>query len=750
MNFLLGITTLFMGVSGYAIEETYITNEEFQEFQYMNLTADPCEDFYEYTCGNFKNIHPIQEGDSLIDQFTLLEEKLTRRVFEMLSSDEQDCDPKAVLKAKGALKACMSDTYTNAIGIVDPEGEVVRRYGGFPILGDEHMANFYSEHNSSMWNDIADIAAEFGINVFFTASLYFDIQNATRNLLRISTDAMEIPVQFRPDYDQSYERAIEEGFKNLESSPNRLSNIEEKSIPAMEVLLRNISLKLNRIFGNCVSDEEIFVKVANISNFLKGIYYGGYIPDGTEVAPVTNDSWASVVTLKQLNEWTEEQFGDTIQLDWVEYVQRLLKYTYVDVDENFPIAATTNLSTVLYGIINWVRINDVEIVKSAALLRAFTYTAADSDSETRGYFDEYMRAIQKPTYDRWEYCSRKIMDASGTLALSLAVAYDYWSKYMEDNLLDRAATMIDNLQASFKEIIEETSWMDDESKAAAQVKAANIISLLGYPEFIQDKRMLNRFFENLEISTWDHFSNAKTLRSFQSAYTLNMISLRKRMAWEKSVFDVNAYYNRPNNRIIFPLAMLHPIFFQGSTSLLDYSRIGMIISHEIVHGFDYQGFLYNEDGVIQPWWSNDTINNFKNQSQCFVEQYSKYVIPEINGTLSGSGSLNENVADSGGLRNAFKTFQKLLPSLSGKYVMSSAEQFSPEQFFFVGYGTMWCSAESDAYLVSLQQSCIASSNCHARASMRVNGVLSNMDDFAKAFQCPTGSPMNPEEKCKLW
>ncbi|XP_066251492.1 endothelin-converting enzyme 1-like [Euwallacea similis] len=750
MNLLLAITTLLMGVSGYSIGETYISNEEFQEFQYMNLTADPCEDFYEYTCGNFKNVHPIKEGDSLIDQFTLLEEKLTRRVFEMLNSDDQDCDPVAVLKAKGALKACVSDMYTNAIGIVDPEGEVVRRYGGFPILGDEHMANFYSGRKSSIWNDIADIAAEFGISVFFTASLYFDIQNATRNLLRISTDAMEIPVQFRPAYDRSYDKAIEEGFKNLESSSNRLSNAKEKSIPAMEVLLRNLSLKLNRIFGNRVNDEEIFVKVANISNFLKGIYYGGYIPEGTEIDPLTNDSLTSVVTLKHLNEWTEKYFGDSIQLDWVEYIQRLLKYTYVDVDENFEILATTNLSTVLYGVINWIRINDMDIVKSAALLRAFTYTAADSDSETRNYFDEYMKTIQKPTYDRWEYCSRKIMDASGSLALSLAVADDYRLEYMGDNLLDSAATMIDNLQASFEKIIDEASWMDDTSKASAQVKAANIISLLGYPKFIQDKHMLNRFYENLQISTWDHFSNAKVLRSFQSAYTLNMISLRKKTAWEKSPFDVNAYYNRANNRIIFPLAMLHPIFFQGNTSLLDYSRIGMIISHEITHGFDYQGYLYNEDGVMQPWWSNETTANFRNLSQCFVEQYSKYVIPEINGTLSGSGSLNENVADNGGLRNAFKTFQNLLPNFSSKYVISSTKQFSAEQLFFVGYGTMWCSAESDAYLVSLQQSCLTSSSCHARASMRVNGVLSNMDSFAEAFECPVGSPMNPEEKCKLW
>lgn len=106
-----------------------------------------------------------------------------------------------------------------------------------------------------------------------------------------------------------------------------------------------------------------------------------------------------------------------------------------------------------------------------------------------------------------------------------------------------------------------------------------------------------------------------------------------RSSWDKSPLDVNAYYSRQNNRMVLPVAMLNPVFFTGTSGLLDYSRLGTVIGHEMTHGFDGQGFLYNADGVIERWWSSDTLANFSAQSQCFVDQYARYVIPETNQTV---------------------------------------------------------------------------------------------------------------------
>ncbi|XP_050301943.1 neprilysin-4-like [Anthonomus grandis grandis] len=736
--------------------KTVSSDEEFNEWKYMNLSADPCENFYEYTCGNFEHFYPIADDTiaSLMDQFSLLEDKLAAVTNDILKSDIKPNDPEALKKAKSAYLACTETVFMDNFELINPEVRVIQKYRGFPVLG---QTEFFGSNSSELseehfgWNELADMAAEFGINIFLTPSLYFDTQNASRNILRISTDAMEVPVQFRPHRSPSYEDAIEEGFFKMATTNRRTNGTLRsygKTLTSMEILLRKLVLKLKRILGSDRSDEYLFERVANISNFLVGVYYG-YIPEGTEVSPITNDTTAYVVTLKQLNEWTQKHFGNSVQLDWVEYVKRLLQFTHVDVDENFLVLHPTDLHTSLYGVLNWVRMNDHEIIKSAALLRVFVYTATDSDSESRTYFNDYLKATKKTIYPRWEYCTRKIIDATDTLSLGLAVAYEYQLKYFDTSKLTDALSMVNNLQSTFKEIINETEWMDDDSKAAALTKADNIITLLGYPEFIKNATLLDQFYQNLQITTWDHFENSKQLRAFKNSYTLNMINYRQRKAWEKSPFNANAYMNRQNNRIILPVSMLTSIFFQGSTSsILDYSRLGMIISHEMTHGFDSQGFLYNQFGIIEPWWTEQTIENFKNNSECFVEQYSNYTIPEINVRMNGSGSLNENLADNGGLRIAFRAMKHILDQQNS--IKLGSNELTPEQLFFVGYGTMWCSSESVSYLTALAKSCNTTTNCHARSQLRVNGVVSNMEDFANTFNCPLGSPMNPENKCILW
>ncbi|CAG9772732.1 unnamed protein product [Ceutorhynchus assimilis] len=753
MNILWSVLLLVVIIACGGKANSELTNIDFDEIRYMNLSADPCENFYEYTCGNFKNIYPLEDGDLLLDQFNLLEDKLALVVHDILTTEINEADPDALNKAKGAYYACMDNDFHDSIQMINPEVNVIGKYKGFPIIGQTNEEIIESTEPFG-WNDIGDLAAEFGISIFFTPSLTYDNLNASRNLLWISVDGMEIPVQFRPTASQSYEDAIEEGFIQMAQAQNKSNNgrLRSATISSMELLFRKMVLKLKRVLGSNRSDAYIFDRVANISNFLIGIYHGGWIPNGTVISPIVNDTNASTVTLKELNNWTIKHFGNTVQLDWVEYVKRLLQYTYVEVNEDFLILRPNGLENFIYGVLNWVRMNDEEIVKSAALLRAFTYMAPDSDSETRDYFEEYLRATKKTILPRWKYCTRKLMDVTGTLSLGVAVTYEYQLKHFSQAKRENALSLINNLQSTFKQIIEETNWMDDESKEAAQSKAKNIITLLAYPEFINNPETLDYFYENLQITTWNHFENAKNIRAFQQAYTLNMIKTRNRKTWEKSPFVANAYYNRQNNRIIFPIAMLNHIFFEGSANILDYSRIGMIIAHEITHGFDRQGFLYNPEGVIEPWWSNETIVNFRNNSQCFVDQYASYFIPEINGTISGTGSLNENLADNGGLRTAYRAFkEKILSTVRKSYpVLLGSKEFTAEQMFFVGYGTMWCSSESISYLKSLQTSCETTSTCHARSQMRVNGVVSNMEEFAEAFNCPAGSPMNPDTKCRLW
>ncbi|KAF7285786.1 hypothetical protein GWI33_009970 [Rhynchophorus ferrugineus] len=712
---------------------------DFEEYKYMNSSVDPCEDFYEYSCGNFKNYYPLQEDELLIDQFSILEEKLTSIVKEILEAAESEEDPLSLLKAKAAYSACMKENYQDSQYMKSPEVQVVKKYGGFPIVEEAGKTN----DPDFGWNDIADIAAEFGINVFLSVTSSYDIQNSSAMMLMISDDTTSIPDQFRPMYPESYDEAIKEGFHDFATKNNNRASLAADD-GYFEIFLKKLVKKLNRDLGSWETEQYIIQKVSEISSFMNGFYNGGYIPEN-----VTGEDFDNIITLNELNDWTYRQFGNSIQIDWIEYMKTLFKYTYVNITGETKIQKTGNLNNTLYGILNWVKMTDPKIVKSTALIKAFVYMASDSDGETRSDFETFLSAIGKTVYPRWEYCTRKIMDITETLSLSLAVAYEYQLKYFNKTKFDSVTDLITKLQSTFKEVINEAEWMDDSSKEAAYKKVDNIFTLLGYPKFTSDREALDYFYQNLPICKWDHYQNSRNLRAFKQAYVLNMISKRNKAAWDKSPFITNAYYNRQNNIIIFPVAMLNSIFFSGSKSLLDYSRIGMIVAHEITHGFDSQGYFYNEDGVIQPWWTTTTRTNFQEKVTCFVDQYSQYIVPELNATMNSANSLNENLADNGGTRTAFKALKKMLAS-NKNTELTPTDDFSYDQMFFIGFGTMWCNSESVDYLNLLKTTCDTSSSCHPRAKIRVNGVVSNMKEFAEAFQCPVGSPMNPETKCQLW
>ncbi|KAJ8969345.1 hypothetical protein NQ314_001806 [Rhamnusium bicolor] len=151
--------------------------------------------------------------------------------------------------------------------------------------------------------------------------------------------------------------------------------------------------------------------------------------------------------------------------------------------------------------------------------------------------------------------------------------------------------------------------------------------------------------------------------------------------------------------------------------------------------------MYDQNGIMQQWWSAETREAFTNRTACFINQYSKYYVPEIDACINATVTLNENIADNGGARESYRAMKKLLVRTGNQ---PRVRNFTTEQLFFLGYGTMWCNNPSKAYLLSLKD------GVHATSKWRVNGVLSNMEEFSEAFGCKPGSNMNPVNKCRLW
>jgi endothelin-converting enzyme len=204
------------------------------------------------------------------------------------------------------------------------------------------------------------------------------------------------------------------------------------------------------------------------------------------------------------------------------------------------------------------------------------------------------------------------------------------------------------------------------------------------------------------------------------------------------------------NSINFPAGILQsPAFDVNFDAAANFGAIGAVMGHELTHGFDDQGRQYDGTGKLTNWWTNASLENFQERSECMIEQYSKFQILGVQ--INGNRTLSENIADNGGVKMAFRAYENHLhPNSTRARAIRRRRsrmlpEFTNEQLFFLAYGQLWCEKATDDFW-RLR----AAADVHAPAKFRVWGPLQNFADFAEAFQCPIGSNMNPASKCQLW
>jgi predicted metalloendopeptidase len=298
--------------------------------------------------------------------------------------------------------------------------------------------------------------------------------------------------------------------------------------------------------------------------------------------------------------------------------------------------------------------------------------------------------------------------------------------------------MVKNLVEALRSDLTTLSWMGDETRKRAITKLDSFIRKIGYP----DKW---RSYEALQISKGAFYNNAVNARQFDVKRNLGKIgSPVDKTEWGMTPPTVNAYYNPTINEIVFPAGILQPPFYDPKADdAFNYGGIGVVIGHEMTHGFDDSGARFDANGNLAMWWTDDDFKKFKVRTDCVVKQFDGY---EVEPGLHQNGKLvvGESVADLGGLAVAYAAYQK---SLEGKPRPRVIEGFTPEQRFFLGYAQIWAqNIRPEAARLRV------ATDPHPLGRFRVNGPLSNMPAFAEAFQCKVGDPMvRPADKrCQIW
>lgn len=335
---------------------------------------------------------------------------------------------------------------------------------------------------------------------------------------------------------------------------------------------------------------------------------------------------------------------------------------------------------------------------------------------------------------RWKRAAEAVDRAMGE-----ALGKAYVDENFPPSSKVRMLEMVNNLQATYRERIQQNAWMSSATKSQAVAKLDAIMKKIGYPDTWRDYTTLV-IDPKLPAS-----ANLDRAVQFETRRRLALIGKPvDRGQWAMTPPTVNAYYNPSQNEIVFPAGILQPPQFDPRVDdAVNYGAIGMVIGHELTHGFDDQGRQFDAQGNLRDWWTTEDATRFKQQADRVVQQYNDYVAVDslhVNGRLT----LGENLADLGGLTMAYYAWKR---SLIGKPAPQPIDGFTPEQRFFLGFGQAWRRKNRPEALRTM-----ALTDPHSPARWRVDGPTSNMKEFARAFGCKAGDDMVRDEsvRAEIW
>lgn len=375
--------------------------------------------------------------------------------------------------------------------------------------------------------------------------------------------------------------------------------------------------------------------------------------------------------------------------------------------------------------------NQIAYMQWSLIDRAAGYLSDDLVAQN---FDFYGKTLsgKQTNQPRWK---RAVSTVNGVLGE--AVGQMYVEKYFPAAAKERMVQLVKNLQTALGERIRNLEWMGDSTKIKAIEKLNSFYVKVGYPDKWRD-------YTGLNIEKDSYWANVKRATEFELDYMLSKAGKPvDRDEWGMTPQTVNAYYNPTTNEICFPAGILqYPFFDMNADDAFNYGAIGVVIGHEMTHGFDDQGRQFDKDGNLKDWWTAEDAKRFEERAQVMVNFFdSIQVLPGLN--ANGSLTLGENIADHGGLQVSFQAFKNATKDAP----LLVKDGFTPEQRFFLSYAGVWAGNIRDEQ-IHLQ----TKSDPHSLGRWRVNGALPQIGAWYDAFGIKEGDPMYlaPEKRVSIW
>lgn len=644
----------------------------------MDLTAKPGTDFYRYATGGWSEAHPLTAEYARYSQFEALAENNRKQLRELIEGIASKQYP------QGSLEQKIGSLYRLAMDSVRRNQE---DYAPIQAMLNEIEA-------ISTKAEISYTTARLfsrGIDCFFGLGCEADKKDAEWNLMQIDQGGISMGERNYYLGDDEPTRHIREAYRlyvrHLFGMTGKSATEAEKSMEAV----MNIETRIARASYSATEQRDVEKNYHKMS-------YRQLLTDFPGI------DWS---TLFLLNGIPAVEYVTVNQPEPIHEVEKILAECTVE-----------ELKAYLY----------YKTVDDAASSLSDRFRA-----EAFNFYNHTMSGAEQDR-PRWK---RAISSVEG--ALGMAVGKMYVEKYFPESSKKRMEELVKNLQQALRQRIAQQTWMTEETKRQAYEKLDAFYVKIGYPDQWIDYSALNI------DETLSYYENLVRATQFMSHYYIDKRVNKRtdRTEWLMKPQTVNAYYNPTTNEICFPAGILQPPFFNAEADdACNYGAIGVVIGHEMTHGFDDQGSQFDKDGNLKDWWTETDKANFKKRTDVMRRFFDQVeVLPGLN--ANGQLTLGENIADHGGLNIAFQALQNAMKT----HPLPSKDGFTPEQRFFLSYGLIWANNIREEMLRKQVQT-----DPHSPARWRVNGALPHIEAWYKAFNISKKDPLYvpQKERVDVW
>ena len=644
----------------------------------MDLSVKPGDDFYEYAGGGWMKANPLSKHP----------EYSSYGVFNVIAEENQNRLRDMFLELGktehkfGSVDQKVADLYKMAM-----DSDRLNREGAQPLMAD--LANIKAFKKKDLTKFIADQHLSIG-NPFFGAGVETDLKNSDMNVMWLSAGTSGLP-------DRDY-------YLNTDADSKKIQQAYKDYLVKMFMLAGYSKKEANRA---CKTIYDIEYKFAQAKM------------DRAEARDYTK--LYNIRTVDQLQ-------ADYPAMNWKEYFNLIgtPQVEWVILTEPKVMAVANELMTKLTE-------QQMRDYMAGILIKSSANYLSDAFGETS--FDFYGRTLSgsKERQPRW----KRALGFPNSL-LGEAVGEIYVNKYFAHGSKEKMMKLINELRKSLAAHIAGLTWMSEQTKINALVKLNAFTVKIGYPDKWRD-------YSGLQVDpSKSLYDNIKAASLYETRRNLDKMGKPvDKDEWGMTPQTVNAYYNPTTNEICFPAAILQPPFFDvEADDATNFGAIGVVIGHEMTHGFDDQGRMFDQYGNMTDWWTEEDSKQFQAAAEKLAEQFDQIIVVKDQ-HANGHLTLGENIADQGGLRIAYDAFRTTQQFRDGKKI----DGFTPAQRFYLSYGRIWADNMTEEAI--FQQT---KSDPHSIGRYRVNATLRNIDTFFDAFGIKAGEKMwlDPADRAIIW